>query len=99
MSGSGRWEHLALESIETGLGDSDPALASLLAMFSRLASCEEMPVSERIRTSLRRPPRRGRRRRPSRSAFRSTSALLVWLVVSVALITAAVVLSRGGAPG
>ncbi|MGH3255972.1 MAG: hypothetical protein ACRDOU_11390 [Streptosporangiaceae bacterium] len=97
MNGPGRWEQLALESIEIGLGDSDPALASLLAMFSRLATGEEMPAGEWIRTPLRHPPRR-RRRRPGRTP-RPLSAPLVWLVVSVALITVAVVLSHGGASG
>ena len=94
MNSPGRWEHLALESIETGLGDADPALASLLATFSRLTSSEDMPARERIRTPLRHPPRRSRR--PRRRAPRSWSAPLAWLVVSVALITVAVVLSHGG---
>ncbi len=98
MNGHGRWEQLALESIEIGLGDSDPALASLLATFSRLASGEEMPARERTRGLLRHPPRRSPRRRPGRTP-RPWSAPLVWLVVSVALITVAVVLSHGGASG
>jgi len=98
MNGHGRWEQLALESIEIGLGDSDPALASLLAIFSQLASGEEMPARERTRAPLRHPPRRSPRRRPAR-APRRWSAPLVWLVVSVALITVAVVLSHGGASG
>ena len=99
MNGSDRWEQLALESIQTRLGDSDPSLASLLAMFGRLTSSEEMPAGERIRIPLRHPPRRSPRRPPRRRVPRRRSALLVWLVVSVALIAVAVVLSRGSASG
>jgi hypothetical protein len=98
MSGPGPWERQVLESIEIGLGDSDPELALLLTMFGRLASDEEMPARERIRTSLRHPPRRRRRRRPGR-ARRPGSVTLVWLAVSVTLIAVAVVLSRGGGSG
>jgi hypothetical protein len=97
MKGSGGWEQLALESIEAELGGSDPALASLLAIFSRLAMAEDMPARERIRFPLRHPPRR-RRRRPVRTP-RPRSAPLAWLVVAVVLITVAVILSRGGTSG
>jgi len=60
----------ALGSIEDGLAGSDPRLASMLNIFSRLAAGEEMPVREKIRvrrgrTAAHRPrcarrhPRRG----------------------------------------
>jgi hypothetical protein len=44
----------ALGSIEDGLAGSDPRLAFMLTIFSRLAADEEMPVREKIRV------RRGR---------------------------------------
>jgi hypothetical protein len=39
----------ALGWIEDGLAGSDPRLASMLNIFSRLAAGEEMPVREKIR--------------------------------------------------
>ena len=42
-------EQQALDSIEATLTSVDPKLASLLAIFARLASGEEMPVRERVR--------------------------------------------------
>ena len=42
-------ETQALGSIEDGLAGSDPRLASMLNIFSRLAAGEEMPVREKIR--------------------------------------------------
>ena len=53
-----RWEHQALDSIASALGGSDPKLASLLATFSALASSEEMPAHEKVRSPLRHPARR-----------------------------------------
>ena len=41
-------EQQALDSIEATLTSSDPKLASLHAIFARLASGEEMPVRERV---------------------------------------------------
>src|SRR5579863_9886634 len=55
----------ALGWIEDGLAGSDPRLASMLNIFSRLAAGEEMPVREKIRVRRRRPaahrPRRAQR--------------------------------------
>ena len=95
------WEHQALDSIASALGGSDLKLASLLATFSRLASSEEMPAHERVRSPLRHPPyrRRSRRRRgkaPYRSRGLQRAAILTWLLTSVTLITVAVILSNGG---
>ena len=42
-------ERQALGWIEDGLAGSDPRLASMLNIFSRLAAGEEMPVREKIR--------------------------------------------------
>jgi hypothetical protein len=85
------------------LGDADPELAALLATFSRLASGEQMPLHEKVRSALRNPPHR-RRPRPRRGKALSRrlgpprAAVLIWLLASVTLITVAVILSRGGDP-
>ena len=96
-------EHQALDSIASALGGSDPKLASLLATFSRLASSEEMPAHEKIRSPLRHPPHRRRHRpRQGKALYRHLSpqraAVLLWLLTSITLITVAVIASRGG-PG
>ena len=95
------WEHQALDSIQSALGHADPKLASLLATFGRLASSEEMPAHETVRSPLRHPPhrRRSRPRRgnvPYRHRSLQRAVILAWLIASVAMITVAVVLSRGG---
>jgi hypothetical protein len=100
MSPAG-WEHQALESIQGALGHTDPKLASLLATFSRLASVEEMPAHEKLRSPLRHPPRRRRSRprrakTPHRHRSLQRAAVLTWLLTSLAMITVAVILSRGG---
>ena len=48
-------ETQALGSIADGLAGSDPRLASMLTIFSRLAAGEEMPAREKIRVRLGRP--------------------------------------------
>ena len=55
------WEQDALDSIKHGLADSDPELVAQLAMFTRLASGEDMPVREKIQAVKRRVARRRRR--------------------------------------
>jgi hypothetical protein len=93
------WEHQALDSIKSALGDSDPKLAALLAMFGQLASSEEMPGHEKIRSALRHPPHRRRRARtPHRRLGPQQAAVLIWLLASIALITVAAILSHGGPP-
>lgn len=105
------WEQQALDSIKDGLAASDPKLASLLSAFSRLASGEEMPAREAIRVSPWRAARRPRRRRRHRAGPVSRHvqragqrlgsrrlALLLWLAITVVLITVALVLNRGNAP-
>jgi hypothetical protein len=93
------WEQDALDSIKNGLADSDPALAARLAMFTRLASGEAMPVRDKLQAAS---PRRARRR-PARRVGRmyrrlgpQRAMLLVWLVTTTALIAAALVSSRVG---
>ena len=100
------WEQQALESIKDGLAGSDPRLATLLATFTRLASGEEMPVREELRARPLRATRRSRRKRrrsrrgPARGLSRRPGiervALLLWLLITVGLITTAVTLSRNG---
>jgi hypothetical protein len=91
------WEHQALDSIKSALGDSDPKLAAQLAVFGQLASSEAMPGHEKIRSALRHPPQRRRRTRtPHRRLGPQRAAVLIWLLASVALITVAAILSHGG---
>jgi len=95
------WEPRALDSIARALGGSDPKLASLLATFSRLASSEEMPPHEKVRSPLRHPPHRRwprprRGKAPHRRRGPQRAAVLIWLVASITLITVAVIISRGG---
>ena len=58
-------ETQALGSIADGLAGSDPRLASMLTIFSRLAAGEDMPAREKTRVRRGRPaahrPRRVRR--------------------------------------
>ena len=100
MSPAG-WEHQALNSIQSVLGHTDPKLASLLATFSRLASSEQKPTHERVRSPLRHPPYRHSYRRRRGKALDhgrglQRTVVLIWLVTSVTLITVAVILSNGG---
>jgi hypothetical protein len=95
------WEHQALDSIQSALGHADPKLASLLATFTRLASSEQMPAHEKIPPPPRHPPhrRRSRPRRgetPHRHRSLQRAVILTWLITSIAMITVAVILSRGG---
>jgi hypothetical protein len=100
------WEKRALDSIRDRLAHSDPELTRLLAAFTRLASGEKMPVREKLRAlSLRaihrsrrklRSPRRGPVRRFGLRLGAERIALLLWLVITVGLITTAVGLSRSG---
>ena len=100
------WERRALDSIRDGLARSDPRLAALLATFTRLASAEAMPARDELRERPLRAIHRSRRKRrhsrrgPVRGFSRRLGvervALLLWLVITVALITTAVTLSRSG---
>ena len=91
------WEQDALESIKNGLADSDPALVARLAMFSRLASAEDMPVRERIQ-AVKLGVARRRRRLYQRLGVGRTM-LLLWLLTTLTLVTAAVASSRASGPG
>ena len=101
----------ALGSIADGLAGSDPRLASVLNIFSRLAAGEEMPVSEKIRvrrgrSSAQRPrrarryPRRGKARPQARRLYArlgwQQAMLVLGAVICAALLTAALALSASG---
>ena len=102
-------ETKALGCIADGLAGSDPRLASMLTIFSRLAAGEQMPPREKTRARRRHPvrPRRARRY-PRRGTARpqprrlharlgwQQAMLLLWAVISAALLTAALVLNASG---
>jgi len=92
------WEQHALDSIRDGLAGSDPELAKLMSTFTRLAAGEEMPTREPARAPKRRPAPRGKIRRQAHQVYYRPGfhrvALLLWLVITVALITTAVALDR-----
>src|SRR5215831_6246356 len=94
------WEQDALDSIKNGLADSDPALVARLAMFTRLAVGEAMPVREKIQAVSRQAVQRGRRR--GRRLYQrldvSRTMVLVWLVTTLALIAAALASGRASGP-
>ena len=87
------WEQDALDSIKNGLTDSDPGLVARLAMFTRLAAGETMPVRDRLQAASQQAVQRGARRLDL-----SRTMLLVWLVTTLTLITAAVASSRASGP-
>ena len=103
-------EMQALGWIEDGLAGSDPGLASMLNIFSRLAAGEEMPVRENIRVRRRRPaaPPRRARRHPRRGTARpqprrlhprpgrQQAMLVLGAVISAALLIAAQALTASG---
>ena len=104
-------ETQALGSIEHGLTGSDPRLASMLNIFSRLAAGEEMPAREKTRMQrgrlaahrlrrTRRHPRRGTARPQARRLYprlgRQQAILLLWAVTTAALLTVALLLNTSG---
>jgi hypothetical protein len=104
-------ETRALGAIADGLAGSDPRLASMLIIFSRLAAGEEMPAREKTRVRrgraavrhprrARRHPRRGTafphaRRLHPRLGWRR-AMLVLGAVISAALLTAALALTASG---
>ena len=99
------WERRVPDSIRDALARSHPRLAALLGTFTRLASGEKMPVREELperplravrRSRKRRHSRRGPSRRFGRRPGVERVALLLWLLITVGLITTAVTLSRSG---
>jgi hypothetical protein len=91
-------ETQALGSIADGLAGSDPRLASMLTIFSRLAAGEDMPARQKTRVRRRRPAaRRPRRaRRHPRLGWPQAMLVLGAAVISAALLTAALALTASG---
>ena len=95
----------ALGSIQDQITGSDPQLASLMTMFTRLASGEKMPGLEDIRPgapwpravvgrAAARTPRALSRR--TRRLSRQPALYLLWLTVAITLITVTLTINRGG---
>jgi hypothetical protein len=93
----------ALDLIAEGLAGSDPRFAAKLSAFSRLTDGGEMPVREQIQAAGRPSAFRGpllrasgpaRRTRPRQTFYRVTVA--VWLLISVAMVSVALVFSHSG---
>jgi hypothetical protein len=98
------WEQQALASLEGDLASCEPALVARLALFTRLASGEDMPAGEKIQAGLRPWVRRSRPEpRPARRADRRIglrrAVLLLWLMANIALIVIALACGRGGGQG
>lgn len=83
-------EQRALDSIEDGLVGSDPKLASLLAIFSRLTAGEALPAGEKIWVHS---------HRPHQELCWQLAGPLLWLVVSIALIAVALTVGNSGDSG
>jgi Protein of unknown function (DUF3040) len=96
-------EQDALDSIRERLAGSDPELAALLATFTRLSSGEEMPAREPVQARKGRHPHRGKMRGPAHRVYQRLGihrvALLLWLVITIALITTAMALDRSSQDG
>ena len=104
-------ETQALGSIADGLAGSDPRLASMLTIFSRLAAGEDMPARGQTRARRGRPaalrPRRARRyprrgvafpharRRYARLGWQQ-ALLVLGAVISAALLAATLALTASG---
>ena len=98
-------ERQSLGSIADGLAGSDPRLASMLNIFSRLAAGEEMPARAKTRVRRGRPPAR---RHPRRGTAlpqvgrlyprlgRQQAILLLWAVTVAALLATALLLNTSG---
>jgi hypothetical protein len=100
----------ALGAIADGQAGSDPRLASMLNIFTRLAADEEMPAREKTRVRRGRPPARPRRarRHPRRGTVFpqarrlyarlgwQQAMLLLWAVTSAGLLALALLLNTSG---
>ena len=98
--GLSTWEQQALDSIKDDLAGGDPALLARLTIFTRLASGEAMPAREKIHVGSRRTAGRSRpgprhTRRPYQRLGLQQAVMLLWLVMTVALIAVALATSDG----
>jgi hypothetical protein len=81
-------ERHALHSIENRITGSDPRLASMLDVFTRLAASEALPARENIRAGW------------LRSGLRWPYAwAMVWVITSVALIAVGLAVGHVGGGG
>ena len=97
-------EQQALDSIKGDLASCDPALVARLAIFTRLAAGEEMPAREKVQAGSRQVVRRSRpeprlTRRPYQRLGLQQAVMLLWLVITVALIAIALACNHGGSQG
>ena len=100
-----------LGSIQDQITGSDSQLASLMTMFTRLASGEEMPALEEIRAGGRRPRARAAAGRTAartpcalsgrtrRRLSRQPALYLLWLTVAITLVTVTLAINCGGGTG
>lgn len=88
-------EQRTLSCVADELVASDPKLASMLQVFNRLASDEEMPARRRAGGSQQEAGGLRRTRRRARSV-NAVWPFLTWILLTAALITVAVVLSNIG---
>jgi len=83
-------------------GRAEPGVSRAAGYLDdRLAASEEMPAHEKVRSPLGHPPRRHRSRArrgeaPHRHRSLQRAVILTWLITSIAMVTVAVILSRGG---
>jgi hypothetical protein len=95
-------EQRTLSCVADELAVSDPKLASMLQVFNRLASDEEMPARRRAGGTqpeaggLRRTRRRAWKQRLRRRSVNVVWPVLTWMLLTIALITVAIVLSNIG---
>lgn len=82
-------EQRTLAAVDGQLTSAAPRLAAQLAIFTWLSADEEMPAHEQI------PPAR---HHPHLAKLQdwSLACLLLWLITTAAMLTAAVTLSGGG---
>lgn len=91
-------EQQALDGIESRLAGAAPELAALLVTFCRLTSGEAMPAREEVRVPARSTHHVLRRicRLLAAYAGLDGAMALLWVLITVAMIAAAVALSTGG---
>lgn len=99
-------ERHALASIEERLTASDRKLASMLDTFFRLTAGEAMPKRERVRAGWPRAIRardrehyRPRTMASPASRKRARLLMVLWVVISLALVAVAAVTGRAGPAG
>jgi hypothetical protein len=87
-------DRYVLNAISDSLAASDPDLAGLIGTFTRLTAGEDMPTREQIRARWRRVP--GSTHRLWLRLGPAGALILLWVVVTAAMISLAVAFSSGG---